>query len=313
MKPERARGTSVSGMEFAQDDVMTWSYAERQLIVVESDDAVEVVRRAANEDAGSKLAEDLSDAAVQGARYGRVAGGSAAIVAGAVAGAAFVGAVHLWKTRKQANSANLRFLVVTSSQAESLSFPNGHPLPNVVYAGDPGVAGNYYPVANFHRFVFEGKVAEAIRLLRSLGATEISVEYLEGFDRGAGVDFSISSPAGEGGEVGGGVNRTNKASSGAKITMHLSPTMPARTPGDLIWFGSEPLWREVANARLESGLRAFTIDVNYTDDFGINANLKAKIISVGLELGGKFTEYKETAWKLSGTFAEDLLPGATSA
>jgi hypothetical protein len=68
----------------------------------------------------------------------------------------------------------------------------------------------------------------------------------------------------------------------------------------------------VANARLESGLRAFTIDVNYTDDFGINASLKAKIASVGLELGGTFTEYRETVWKLSGTFAEKLTPDATS-
>src|ERR1035437_760319 len=262
-------------MEFAQDDVMTWPYAERQLIVVESDDAVEVVRRAANEDAGSKLAENMLDAAGRAANYGRVAGGAAGAAGGAAVAAAFAAAVHLWKTRKQANSASLPFLVVTTSQAVSLSVPNGHPRPPVVYVGDPVVAGNFYPFASFHRFLFEGKVPEALRLLRSLGATEISVEYLEGFDRGAGVDFSISSPAGEGGEIGGGVNRTNKASSGAKITMQLSPTMPAQIPGDLIWFSSEPLWREVANARLESGLRAFTIDVNYTDDFGINANLWA--------------------------------------
>jgi len=89
--------------------------------------------------------------------------------------------------------------------------------------------------------------------------------------------------------------------------------MPAQIPKDLIWFRSEPLWQEVANARLESGLRSFTIDVKYSDDFGINARLKTKIASVGLELGGTFTEYRETVWKLSGTFAEQLHPGNASA
>src|SRR5690606_16203739 len=138
----------------------------------------------------------------------------------------------------------------------------------------------------------------------SLGATEISIEYVEGFDRGGGVDLSVSAPVGAVTEIGGNVNVTKKVSSGARTTMHLSTTMPAQIPEDMIWIRSEPLWQEVANARLESGLRAFTIDVNYTDDFGINAGLKAKIANVGLELGGNFTEYRETVWKLSGTFAE---------
>lgn len=277
---------------------MTLSYPQRQLIVVESDEAVEVVRGEPAEDAESNWAMEVGTAAL-----------GAAGIAGAVASAA----VDLWKARERADSEELPFLVVTNSQADSLSFPNGHPRPNVVYAGDPGVAGDYYPVSSFHRFLFEGKVAEALRLLRSLGATEIAIEYLEGFNRGAGVDLSLSAPAGAGVEVGGGVAQTSEASSSAKTTMLLSPTMPAQIPKDLIWFSQELLWQEVANARLESGLRAFTIDVNYTEDFGINANLKAKIAKVGLEAGGTFTEYQHTVWKLSGTFAEQLSPGATSA
>lgn len=285
-------------MKFAQDDVMTWSYPERQLIVVWSDDAVETVRRAASEDAGGERTAKLLDAA--------------ALVVLPLVTWAGVAAVSLWRARKRADKANLPVLVVTTSQARSLSFPNGHPLRDVVYVGDPGVAGSYYPVASFHRFLFEGKVAEALRLLRSLGATEISIEYIEGFNRGAGVDLAMSPPSASGGEIGGGIDRTSKVSSGAKTTMQLSPTMPAQVPNDLIWFASEPLWKEVANARLESGLRSFTIDVNYTDDFGINANLQAKVASAGLRLGGNFTEFQETRWKLSGTFAEQLLPIETS-
>ena len=213
-------------------------------------------------------------------------------------------AERLWQAHKRAERADLPYLIVSSTHAENLRFPNGHPLGNVVYVGDPGVAGNYYPVASFHRVLFEGKVAEALRLLRNLGAEEISIEYLQGFDRSAGVDLSIAGPAQAAGEIAGSVNRTIKASSGAKVTMRLSPTTVAQIPNDLIWFHSEPFWREVASARLESDLQAFAFEVNYTDDFGVNASLEAKISKVGLGLGGAFTDFRETVWKLSGTFAD---------
>jgi hypothetical protein len=180
----------------------------------------------------------------------------------------------------------------------------GHPLPNVVYAGDPEVAGLYYPVADFHRVLFESKVAEALRLLRWLGVTDVSVEYVEGFDRAGDVEFSIAPPAGTLGELGVGANQTSKERSGAKWTARYVPTAPPQIPTDLVWFNSEPLWQEVANARLESGLREFTLELNYTGDFGINANLTAKIASVGLEAGGKFTANKDTTWKVAGTFGE---------
>ena len=284
-------------MGYAQDNFMTLSYPERKLIVVENDDDVEAVRRAEIEDAENNQAAEIEKGA-----------GGAAEFLGNVAEAATATASRLWKARKVAKLAKLPFLVVTNSQARILSFPNGHPLSHVVYVGDPGVAGTYYPVANFHRFLFEGKVAEALRLLRSLGATEISIEYLEGFDRGAGVDLSASLPDGPGGKIAGGIRRKSKSASGAKTTMKLSPTARAQIPKDLHWFASEPLWREVAEARMENGLREFTIDLNYTDDFGVNSDLKSSIHDVGLELGGKFTEYKETVWRLSGSFSEKLSP-----
>ena len=307
------------GMSFTQDDPMTLPWAERRLIVVQRDDAVKVVRRAATHDVGSNGLTKMLDAVtsvgfgpVVRAAGGRTAGiGAIAAIGGlGLVGAGLVGAVHLWKMRKRASSAHLPFLVVTSSQAKSLTFAPGHPVPNVVYVGDPCVAGKYYPVANFHHFMFEGKVVEAIRLLRSLRATEISVEYLEGFDQAGNIDFSIVTSIGDVGEVGSG--RTGKARSGANISMQLSPTMPAHVPADLIWFASEPMWQEVAAARLESGLRTFAIKVNYTEDFGIDSKLTAKIEGVGLKLGGKFTDYKETSWALSGSFAEDLPPNANS-
>ncbi len=173
-----------------------------------------------------------------------------------------------------------------------------------MYVGDPGVAGNYYPVANFHRVLFERKVAEALRLLRSLGATTISIEYLEGFRRAGAVEFSPIAVPGVDASIGASAESSRNNSASAKFTMSLAPTMSPHIPEDLVWFRSEVLWQEIASARLESGLREFSMDVNYSEDFGVNASLKAKIADVGLELGGNFVDFRETIWKLSGTFAD---------
>jgi hypothetical protein len=88
--------------------------------------------------------------------------------------------------------------------------------------------------------------------------------------------------------------------------MKLNPTKAPHIPDGLIWFQHEPLWREVAEARLESGLDAFLIDVRSTDDYGVNAQLKARIAKSGLDAGGTFVEHRDTVWLLQGTFSPQL-------
>lgn len=286
-------------MEFAGDDVMALSYQERRLLVVVGDDEVQL-RRAEAGDAAVRGPRDSVPNLTAAAAAARVLPGFLP-VAGLAGVAAVAVAVQLWKLKERSERAGLEFLAVTDTQARNLMFPAGHPRRRVVYAAEPGAAGNYFPVADFHRYVFDRKVSEALRLVRSLGATQISIEYVEGFDRSAGIDLSVS-PTDAG--VGAKGASTNKVNSGAKFTMQLSPTMAAHIPSDLTWFASEPFWQEVAQARLESGLRSFALDLNYTEDLGVDANLKAKIASVGLEVGGTYQEHRRTVWKLSGTFAE---------
>ena len=74
-------------------------------------------------------------------------------------------------------------------------------------------------------------------------------------------------------------------------------------PADLVWLPHEPLWQEVALARLESGLDSFVIDVRSTDDYGVNAGLKALVSKAGLEAGGAFVEHRNTIWRLQGSFS----------
>lgn len=277
---------------------MTLMYSDRQFIIVVGDDEVQSAERRPVEVSKGKGTPMLLIPTVVGGT-----GVALPLVAVGVASAAF--ALQQWReSRGRPKDTDLPYLLVTSSQAQRLNFPYDHPRKNVIYVADPGVGGNYYPIADFHRILFDAKVAEAVRLLSCLAATEFSVEYIKGFDRSASVNVSAFPPKGAGIDVGGTGKSTDNTKSEAKAAMKLFPTAPAHIPSDLRWFRSEPLWQEVARLRLESGLRTFNLDLSYTDDFGIDASLKAKFAEVGFGLGGTFTEYRETQWKISGTFAE---------
>jgi hypothetical protein len=221
---------------------------------------------------------------------------------GPASGLIAVRAYQAWKDRHRAGDDDELCLAITTAEAKTLRFANGHPLKKVVYAADPALAGSYHPIATFHQILFESKVAEGLRFLSGLGATETAIEYIDGFERAAGVDITGSDVGGV--EVGGTFDVRTQHRSSARTTMKLTPTGAPRIADDLVWLHSEPLWMAIAHARLESGLRSFSLELAYKDDFGVNAKLKARIATAGLELGGNFTDYRETVWKLSGTFSE---------
>jgi hypothetical protein len=195
-------------------------------------------------------------------------------------------------------------LLIGAEEAAQLRFPIGHPRKRVLYVGHPVDAPVYVPVAQFHTFLFDHKVAEAIRLIRSLGADSVEVVRLEGWGQDAGIHVNIPVPGLDQVEIGASAER-NKASSNFVMTkMTLNPTESPHLPEDLVWFPHEPLWQEVAEARLRSGLTSFSLDVRSTDDYGVNAGLKLLVAKSGLDAGGNFVEHKTTIWRVQGTFAK---------
>lgn len=215
-------------------------------------------------------------------------------------------AVEVLEARRKMREGGEDLVPVSWVDAKTLRFPIGHPRKNVVYIGHPVDSPAYIPTADFHRFLFEHKVAEAQRLIRSLGALSIDVIRVEGWDRTSGINAGISVPT-QPATPSVDLNMTagREAGSGRTVlaTMKLNPTKPPHIPEGLVWLPHEPLWQEVAQARLESGLDAFIIDVRSTDDYGVNANLKALVSKTGLEFGGTFVEHRNTVWRLQGTFS----------
>ena len=195
-----------------------------------------------------------------------------------------------------------RLLTITTSEAAGLLFPVGHPRRKVVYVGHPVDPLTYIPLAQFHTFLFEHKVAEALRLIRALGANSVDVVRVEGWDRNIGIALTIPTPRVEQLQIGANVGVERGQGYSVMTRMQLKPSGPPRVPDDLVWLPHEPLWKEVVDARLTSGLTSFVLDVRSSDDYGVNVSLKALIAKSGFEAGGSFVEHRATLWRLQGTF-----------
>jgi len=155
---------------------------------------------------------------------------------------------------------------------------------------------------DFHRFLFEHKTAEALRLVRALGATEISVEHVQGWDERIGIDLGAALPETVQIELGASLTEQRRQGSYLLAKMTLRSSGRPRLPNDLVWLPTEPLWQEIVQARLESGLGDFSLSVAYADDYGVDLRFKAMIERIGLRAGGSFAQHERTIWRLQGRF-----------
>ncbi len=170
---------------------------------------------------------------------------------------------------------------VPQSQAGGLGLPVGHPLPGVVYVGNPATH-RYYPAADFHRRVFEHKFAEAVRLVMALGATRMTVDWERGWRRELAADLEV--PLQKVAKGTGEIRASSDRSSSLLFEARLASGDP-ELPPDLVWFEQEPTWQAVAEGRLQRGLSDFSLTVQTTDDYGIDSDFAAKIRCSGRSRG----------------------------
>lgn len=135
----------------------------------------------------------------------------------------------------------------------------------------------------------------------NLGATYIKVEHMTGWSK----DFSIklSVPFGESGEsISEKLKKESESSSKLLYEANFPGTTEPDVPDGLVWYPHEPTWQNIAKGRKDFGLQNFSLNVNYEDDFGVNAGLKVSVQKSGLELGGKFEDHESTVWRIVGQF-----------
>lgn len=225
-----------------------------------------------------------------------VAGG---LVGVSLSRAATSAAVPLLRQLRRLKRQGVEIFPISARTASELSFPQGHPRPNILYVRHPVQGRRYYPVASYHHFVFEHKTREAIRLLASLGATAIEVDHERGWSGKFAANLSL--PLKPTGSVAGSKASRGRILFSANLDGRRSPAVP----DDLVWFPHEPLWQEIAELRINGGLKGFTLELEYNDNFGVSAELKTKLAGKGpLELGGSFQTHRKTKWTFQGTFRD---------
>ncbi len=271
--------------------ILERSYSDRQLIVVMDDEVVRAARKAEKQIVEQQKGGNWS-------KLGEIA------LHFFMADLLLITEIttEVIKAWGRARESGVNIFAISRSEATQLIFPPGHPRNAVLYIGHPAMPKVYYTTADFHRVTFEHKFAEAIDLLMHLGATKIRVEHVTGWSK----EFSshLSIPLGQGGETVGGEASASKTS-GSRILYQatLDGTSKPEVPDGLVWYPHEPAWQSIAKGRVQFGLRNFTLNVSYDDDFGVNAGLKSAVLKAGLEIGGKFEDHQSTVWKLEGEFA----------
>jgi hypothetical protein len=148
-----------------------------------------------------------------------------------------------------------RLLPITQQESRQLRFPIGHPREQILYVGHPIDAKTYIPLFDFHRFLFEHKTAEGLRLVRELGANNIWIEHVQGWDERFGIELSTALPVGVQVELGASHEKLRSRGSYTMSEMTLHPTGPPRVPSDLVWLARAAV---AANCSSEAKVRAHT-------------------------------------------------------
>lgn len=212
-------------------------------------------------------------------------------------------AVEIAKQLKEAWKDDVPVVPVPTDWEEELSLPPGHPREGVLYVAHPADKYTYVQLADFHRFTFEHKFAEAIRILMNLGATTIRVEREHGWGRDFAGKLSVGipeSPMEGGGSAGSNRNQSADLLYKAELEGQGTPEFPQ----DLVWYPYEPTWQNIVQGRMDFGLKRFSMKVHYNDDYGINADLSVGAANAGFEMGGRFEKHESTVWSIEGTFGE---------
>jgi hypothetical protein len=279
-----------------EEDILTRPYMERQIIVVSQAEFIK-----AAEEESRKLNQMKKS---EGFDWVKFTGGVVKAALGFPFTPMIEVSIDAFRAWSKARESGVPILAISRRQAAVLSFPPAHPREGVVYVGHPSVQSQYHTMADFHRFMFEQKVSEAVGLLMSLGATSIQAEHVIGWSQDFSTKLSLPLPYGDtkiGGEGGG----KEKNRSSLLFTARLSGANTPTIPENLVWYAHEPTWQTIANGRVRHGLKDFELTISYLDDFGINLGIKASIARAGLDLGGKFEGHQATVWKLKGQFGSE--------
>ena len=218
---------------------------------------------------------------------------------------------------------SINYIFTIDKIPSGIVFPCGAPKSNQLFIANPANPVEYVPYENHEYVLFMDKIRELKRLLRYLGATEItftsmrgaSIEEIEksAFDVNAEGHYEIHKASG-GVSVGNRQEQKKSANQKVDFIEKLDPDEYPVLPDGLYWYKSDPEWKDIVEARLRLNQLHFEqsistnqvssldkqsqLDVNAAYEnlmFSINANFHRE-----REFHVKTTE--ETMWRITAEF-----------
>ena len=192
---------------------------------------------------------------------------------------------------------------VGRSDAAHLSFPTGSPTDDALHIAHPHAADVYYAADEYERRIVGDRAAEAIELMRSLGADFVEVVHEQDSSSSNAVSATVLVPALSGtGGIQAERTSTDRNSVRYALRFNVTAQEPA-LPETLRWYAREPAWQTIAQQRLAHDLREFDLEVRVDQGSGIAASVFAALPFVGVTFGGSRETSNSTVWRIHGTFA----------
>jgi hypothetical protein len=166
----------------------------------------------------------------------------------------------------------------------------------------------YFPFEKYHSLAFEEKVNEAIRIMMHLKPRELLVVHEEGYGHGINTSTEVEAKA-KMFEGKGEVQLEKKTGKEVKFkasfqeSKQLDWEKSIQLPDDLIWYPTEEKWRSIVEGVLTHGLKQVDMEINYIEDFGVNAKLQADIMKqANIKVKSDVTQFQKTSWNVIASF-----------
>ena len=186
---------------------------------------------------------------------------------------------------------------VPISIAARLRMPQGPPHANTLYVVHPRRTREYLPAGPFHLRLAEEKVAEAMGLMRALGAAKIEVraEFSEESKVAAHAVLDTAART-----VNANGKRTQTESGRIESTFECDGSDTPHLPEHLVWLEVEPTWREVVAGRLSATnrIRSFTVLIHLDQAYGFSAELAGTARKQKIGLGGETSGAMQRVWRM---------------
>ena len=154
---------------------------------------------------------------------------------------------------------SINYIFTPDCIPSDIKFPLGQPNVNSLYIANPVKTDEYVPYDNYELTLFMDKIRELKRLLRYLGATEITFTSLRGtkIEEAKKMGSSVNAEAGLlGHKVSGGYSsedgHNRMSSQGIKVDYieRLNSNDYPSLPDRLYWYNREREWQDIVEARL---------------------------------------------------------------